>query len=394
MSVSLVTCSGPSREEGLTKLLQSVLLRPGGNLVDRVAIGWPPGEGPPAEVPGGPYPVPVRFARDFLPRQLLSLAKAEAKEHGFAFWMRDDEVLLPDDSPVHEHLGKAAGFAPKPPPYPLGPDLDALLASDTAFSVPAPCGASVLFRVSSGRVGIEPRLIRSKFNPPFYFVPSNRPNPGGPQWPGYPILVGLVVEQHRFAAPKDAQVRVNVGAGGRSFSTWVSVDRDGTDVPDHLIDLTRAPLPFANGEADAIYMSHVLDHFNFFEAEGVVRECRRVLKYGGVLRVAVCNLGEFIKRYQQGGLEDFHYFQPFFYGELKSPGLRFGLVACGGSSDKAEWYSGHRMLYDEAGLWEMLERGGFKTKNMRTCDDVHFDPRFWDTDEPYPDHTLFVEVTA
>lgn len=382
-TLSLVTCSGPTREQGIARLLHSVCLRPQGSYVERAVIGWPAGHEPPAEIPGGPYPIPVRWAREFLPKQLVSLAKSEAKEHGHALWMRDDEVLVPDDDPLHAAVGEVFKSNPTPLPYPLSKSLEKHPYE----------GVSLVFRYPRGSIGAEPRIIGGKFNPPFYFTPSNR-HLGTPSWhmPEHPILLGLLIQQERFPAPTGAPLRLNIGAGARTFSTWTSVDRDPGDVPDHLLDISREPLPFKDGSTHAIYMSHVLDHFNFFEGEHVLKECRRVLRPGGVLRVAVCNLGEFMRRYKDGGLEDFAYFQPLVYRELKSPGLRFGLVACGGSSDKAEWYSGHRMLYDEGGLHEMLQRAGFGI--LDTCDADHVHPQFWDLDEPYPDHTLFVEATA
>jgi SAM-dependent methyltransferase len=63
-----------------------------------------------------------------------------------------------------------------------------------------------------------------------------------------------------------------------------------------VIDL-RARLPFADGSADAVYHSHVLEHLERGQAAAFLAECRRVLKPGGVLRIAVPDLEGICRRY-------------------------------------------------------------------------------------------------
>ena len=49
----------------------------------------------------------------------------------------------------------------------------------------------------------------------------------------------------------------------------------------------RSGLPWATGTVDAINMQHGLEHFTYREGLALLRECRRVLKPDGVMRVAV-----------------------------------------------------------------------------------------------------------
>jgi SAM-dependent methyltransferase len=61
-------------------------------------------------------------------------------------------------------------------------------------------------------------------------------------------------------------------------------------------DLTRG-VPFPEASFDVVYHSHVLEHFHRDAAERFLRECRRVLRPGGVLRVAVPDLEQMARLY-------------------------------------------------------------------------------------------------
>jgi SAM-dependent methyltransferase len=67
----------------------------------------------------------------------------------------------------------------------------------------------------------------------------------------------------------------------------------------------RERLPFKEGQFDAVYHSHVLEHLPHSQALPFLRECHRVLAPGGILRVVVPDL-EMIARlylkYLEGGL--------------------------------------------------------------------------------------------
>jgi predicted SAM-dependent methyltransferase len=81
---------------------------------------------------------------------------------------------------------------------------------------------------------------------------------------------------------------LNLGCGSRYVQGWANLDFVATkDVIGH--DL-RKPLPFADGEFDIVYHSHVLEHFSKIDATRFLRECWRVLKPGGLCRIAVPDL--------------------------------------------------------------------------------------------------------
>lgn len=95
---------------------------------------------------------------------------------------------------------------------------------------------------------------------------------------------------------------LNLGCGDTVHAGWVNVDLDPH--PPHVLgyDL-RHGVPFPDGLFDAVYHSHVLEHMPRRVAPDFLRECLRVLRPGGVLRVAVPDL-EGIARAYLSALEE------------------------------------------------------------------------------------------
>ena len=106
---------------------------------------------------------------------------------------------------------------------------------------------------------------------------------------------------------------VNLGSGPTGPESWVNLDRSPTMIlrhaplvaktihktgligDHHLVpwqshivrqDLTK-PLPFADETVDAVYSSHFFEHIYYSDAHAIARECFRVLKPGGILRLAL-----------------------------------------------------------------------------------------------------------
>jgi SAM-dependent methyltransferase len=95
---------------------------------------------------------------------------------------------------------------------------------------------------------------------------------------------------------KNSLRMINLGCGGRFHPDWVNADIAPRDPSILQCDLNRK-LPFADNDFDVVYHSNVLEHVRCCDALPFIRECYRILKPGGILRVATPDLERICKLY-------------------------------------------------------------------------------------------------
>jgi SAM-dependent methyltransferase len=127
-------------------------------------------------------------------------------------------------------------------------------------------------------------------------------------------------------------------AGRLSDERWAAY-RDGVFRRLRYLDLTR-PLPYPDGAFEAVLGSHVLEHLTPAEAERLLRELHRVLRPGGVLRIAVPDLDAVIAAYDPADPDGF--LDGLLQGRERS------------TSRHRHWWQ-----YNERSLRELLERTGY-----------------------------------
>src|SRR6266550_5078835 len=89
---------------------------------------------------------------------------------------------------------------------------------------------------------------------------------------------------------------VNLGCGSRYHPDWINIDISPSDPNIIAADLSRG-IPLPDDDCDVVYHSHLLEHLRPPQALRFLQECRRVLKPGGVLRVAVPDLEQICLAY-------------------------------------------------------------------------------------------------
>ena len=80
---------------------------------------------------------------------------------------------------------------------------------------------------------------------------------------------------------------LNLGAGDKEYPGALNVDVVKADNIDVVLDLGLYPWPWLDNSVDGIHVSHVLEHFPIDKQEQFIRECHRILKPGGFLRIVV-----------------------------------------------------------------------------------------------------------
>ncbi len=194
-------------------------------------------------------------------------------------------------------------------------------------------------------------------------------------------------------AGRDPRLRVNLGAGLQQREGWISYDRSRAVYfarsrflkrvvrlahslrltskqqplpwpPDTRVHDLTSGIPHASGSVDAIYSSHMLEHVEPKDAQFILRECHRVLKPGGVLRVVV-PLKAAARAYTEGDRGYFPseaptigdafvetlYLRRASQGNLLERAVRRGL-----RTDD----DGHKWMYDAESLTLRVHQAGFR----------------------------------
>ena len=89
---------------------------------------------------------------------------------------------------------------------------------------------------------------------------------------------------------------LNLGCGTRFHPDWENVDFSSASPCVRAYDL-RKGIPYPDSSFDVVYHSHLLEHFPKQFAPTFLRECHRVLKPGGLIRVAVPDLEKIVRLY-------------------------------------------------------------------------------------------------
>jgi SAM-dependent methyltransferase len=197
-------------------------------------------------------------------------------------------------------------------------------------------------------------------------------------------------------------MKLNLCCGANIFPGWVNID--ATDVEqDYVRHLREAPpgfvwppaqqplaswvqagkslniwrhdvrkgLPFKTGSVDAIYVGQAIEHFNRrTEAPAFLRECCRVLKQHGVIKLTTPDLSKLLKAYEMDCMDEFAEEQPGFYaGAEPEDQLAYLLYGASGPDCTRENYEGHFHCYTPRSLGALLQECGF---DVRTKDSAEF----------------------
>ena len=181
-----------------------------------------------------------------------------------------------------------------------------------------------------------------------------------------------------FILRRHSGCRLHLGCGNIYLNGWVNIDNYiGKRKKDLWLDIAIG-LPFRNNSIEAIFTSHVLEHFIIEDILRILSECFRVLKTDGCLRIAVPSLTIALKHYQKGEIKAF----PRIKGRTVS--RRF--------IDYILYHNTHLTMFDFAFLHELLEDVGFRNIEEKAFlkSDFFYDDEIVNMDK-YEAETLFVE---
>jgi SAM-dependent methyltransferase len=194
----------------------------------------------------------------------------------------------------------------------------------------------------------------------------------------------------------DKIIKINIGSGPNGKADWINLDWGVlpllgkmpwlakflskikllpgnylTTWPKSLCLVDgRKKLPFKNHSVDYIYTSHFLEHLQRYQTKKLLRECKRILRPGGIIRICVPDIKLLSKKYVDGDRDYFLALEDFSSEkkELQSIADLFMQHIYGYDSwskpsflqkIRRFFIRGHLWMYDYDSLRFILEKTGF-----------------------------------
>jgi glycosyltransferase involved in cell wall biosynthesis/predicted SAM-dependent methyltransferase len=165
---------------------------------------------------------------------------------------------------------------------------------------------------------------------------------------------------HRYArchSPKALQI----GCGPNLLPGWLNTDVFVCSPRVVFVDATK-PIPLDSETFDYIFSEHVIEHLSYEEGLALLRECFRILKPGGVLRIATPNISMLASLFSNNAGPESHDYVKWFV-DRNLPGLRKYRAPFVLNHFVYSW--GYRFIYDRQTLAESFCEAGFT--NLEWC---------------------------
>jgi predicted SAM-dependent methyltransferase len=178
--------------------------------------------------------------------------------------------------------------------------------------------------------------------------------------PGIWPLIGPTVSRGYRERWKrqDGLKLLNLGGGGNIIEGALTADLDPR--ADTYMNLAQT-LPFADASIDLIFMEEFIEHISKADAAILLGECRRVLKSGGILRIATPDL-DWLGTSAAAGTIPCDLVNSTFYGH------------------------GHRYIYSRAEMLKAMTQAGFSQARHSTYKDPTSELGFLDSHADRFDH--------
>ncbi|WP_271251635.1 class I SAM-dependent methyltransferase [Pseudanabaena sp. Chao 1811] len=145
--------------------------------------------------------------------------------------------------------------------------------------------------------------------------------------------------------------KLHIGCGSIRLDDWINIDKEQSQVVDIIWD-TSYGLPFLESNScSLIYNEHFLEHLSIEQAIFFLKECHRILKSNGVLRIAMPSLEYTVDKYQSENWRDQDW--------LKWEGHEFIKTRAEMINISFRWW-GHQWMYDREELHRRIKEAGFR----------------------------------
>jgi predicted SAM-dependent methyltransferase len=147
--------------------------------------------------------------------------------------------------------------------------------------------------------------------------------------------------------------KLQLGTGGSLLEGWLNTDQLPYSRKVAFLDATR-PFPLPDASIDFILSEHHIEHISYPQATAMLRECARVLRPGGRIRIATPDLEQILRLYRDPGPKGQDYIRWMtdrFLQEAPGYSPVFVINLC-------MRLAGHQFLYDGATLTSAMSAAG------------------------------------
>lgn len=157
--------------------------------------------------------------------------------------------------------------------------------------------------------------------------------------------------------------KLHLFCGSNLIPNWINLDADAVGstkwcCPD--------PLPYGDNSVDVIYSEHGWEHVPLEQGEFLLRECARVLKPGGVVRISTPDLKVLVVAYNTKNI--LYASAVGFLPNSPAQLLNYGLT----------WWE-HKFTYDEEELTRLFKEAGFNPTRRKSGQSAYNELQFMES---------------
>lgn len=184
--------------------------------------------------------------------------------------------------------------------------------------------------------------------------------------------------------------KLHIGGGWTLLKEWLNTDID--TIPSVMrMDATER-FPFADGTFDFVYTEHMIEHISYQKAAAMLRECRRVMREGAVIRVVTPDLAAVVGLYDEKLCPDQERYLSWFcrtFVPKECPSNAASVI----NVMFRQW--GHQFIYDEETLRSSMHTAGFRSiERWPLGESRHPELQNIENQQRYPDGLLNFESVA
>jgi len=185
-----------------------------------------------------------------------------------------------------------------------------------------------------------------------------------------------------------------LGSGRTPHKDFINIDFFFEPKIDYGCDL-RYPLRIASNVANGIFCEHTMEHINYEDNTQLFKECHRILKPGGTIRIILPDISLFTKNYEEGNQEWFEKYEDYSLNNSSDPKrdkMSFDTPMKAISFVTQEYF--HVSCWDEQTLRLYLTQAGFKDISVQSWRKGKDDMLLIDSPKESRKHvSIYIEAT-